>query len=441
MARVALVIANSISSQPSLKAPRSQRILRAAQRLRTLLTELPQDFAFEASYESDASPERIEREARKAARKCNESNGLLVVYYFGHARRDLDDLTLVHPGRNRGERAYLPFKVLFHSVMSGNPRSVLFLLDCCYAGASQEAIELLPESARSNCCVIACTSASTRAYWYGDDDSPFGFFTLALLDGLLLGTVSATDDSITAASLYKYVKSETRKYTKNTQEPYMFGNVNQQISRYSHRPTIVRGISKNVSEKSAYHKLIAIVKTLGHSRHKHLSQLYEHILIRHKDAFLTNFVDQHHRIVQRPAKWQVLRRYVSFLRAIRAVDDEELRLTARGEELLTGMDNLYNIKLQRLLIEYLERQKGLTVDLLRNTMQRVMERRWLPTRENVLNDLFLERGYDLNEHHVGLVLDLLGCIGVIGTLRKRQQVYFPWNERPSRAKSKIVETG
>lgn len=431
MPRVALLIANSISSQPSVRAPRSRRVLRAAQRLTTLLTELPQEFAFEAAYEPDASPDRIEREARKAAKRCSGPNGLLVVYYFGHARRDRDDLTLVHPGKKRGERAYLPFKVLFHSVMSGNPHNVLFLLDCCYAGASQEALDLLPESARKTCCVMACTSASTRAYWDGDDDSPIGFFTLALLDGLLLGTVAATDDSITAESLFRYARTQTRKYTKGSQEPDMFGNVSQPISRYSHRPAIVRGISQDISEKSAYHKLIAIIKTIGPRRYEHLSDLYRSILVRHEGSFLTNFIDEHHRIVQQPANWQVLRRYVSFLRAIRAVDGEELRLTHHGRALLNGMDSLYNIKLQRLLAEFLQRQKGLTIDFLRNTMQRVMERRWLPTRENVLNELFLGIGYDLNEVHIGLVLDLLGCIGAIGTVRKREQVYFPWNERAS----------
>lgn len=136
--------------------------------------------------------------------------------------------------------------------------------------------------------------------------------------------------------------------------------------------------------------------------------------------------------MQRPAKWEVLRRYVSFLRAIRVMESEDLRLTYRGQKLLASMETLYNAKLQVLLIEYLHSQKGLTVEELRATMQRVMERRWLPTRENVLNDLFLQRGHDFNEAHIGLVLDLLGCIGVIGTLRKREQIYFPWNERAPR---------
>jgi hypothetical protein len=262
--------------------------------------------------------------------------------------------------------------IYLHTVMSGDPGNVLFLLDCCFAGASQKTIELLPDSARKNCCVIACTSASTRAYWDGDDDNPIGFFTLALLDGLLRGTVSATDDSITAESLYKYTKSQTRRYTKDAQEPYMFGSISPQISRYSHRPTIVQGISENVSEKSAYHKLIAIIKTLGNKRFEHTAELYERILVRNRDSFLTNFIDEHGRIVQQPAKWPVLRRYISFLRAIRVVNEDELRLTPRGQTLLTGMEKVYNVKLQQLLTEYLQRENGLTIDLLRNMMQRVM---------------------------------------------------------------------
>ena len=38
------------------------------------------------------------------------------------------------------------------------------------------------------------------------------------------------------------------------------------------------------------------------------------------------------------------------------------------------------------------------------------------------------RRFFRDEQHLGLVLDLLGYIGIIGTLRERQQVYFPWNE-------------
>jgi hypothetical protein len=434
MARIALIIANSVSSQPTVKAARSSKISRTAAQVRDLFSQLPGKFAFEGFLEIDQEPDRIEEQAKKAAKRCSSNGGLLVIYYFGHARRSKDDLIFVHPGDDRGKRSYLPFASLFYNVMAGAPYRVLFLLDCCYAGASGKEFELLPEYARKKCCLIASTSASTRALWEEKIENPLGYFTLALIDGLSGpgGSISATDDTITAESLFKFVKRETRGSTKGLQEPFMVGNLDEQLSRYSYKPVITPGISQNVSDKSSYSKLIAIVKTIGKRPQEDTKFLYDRILVHHKHAFLTNFVDKDKRISQRPAHWTVLRRYIAFLRAVNVVDRERLMLTTKGLQLLDNLEDKFNTKLYVLLIAYLDRQNGLTVDHLRGTMQRVMERRRLPTRENVLNDLFLEIGHELNEHHLGMVLDLLGCIGVLGTLRKRQQVYFPWNERPPR---------
>ncbi len=133
-------------------------------------------------------------------------------------------------------------------------------------------------------------------------------------------------------------------------------------------------------------------------------------------------MDRDGRISQRPANWTVLRKYVSFLRAINVVDSDDLRLTHRGEELNDNPENTYNIKLLNLIEVYLDRY-GLSRDELKAMMQRVLRRRWLPTRSNVLST-FTKR--PINESHLGLVLDLLGNVGVIGTLKRKEQVYFPW---------------
>src|SRR6185437_10355182 len=179
MARVALIIANSVSSQPTVKAARSSKVSRTAIQVEQLFSQLPGKFAFEASRATDQPPEKIEELAREGAKRCSELDGLLLIYYFGHARRSKDDLLFVHPGSNKDSRSYLPFDSLFHTVMAGRPNRVLFLLDCCYAGASGKEIELLPESSRKKCCVIGCTSASTRALWEQQVENPLGYFTLA----------------------------------------------------------------------------------------------------------------------------------------------------------------------------------------------------------------------------------------------------------------------
>lgn len=343
MARVALIIANSVSSQPTVKAARSSKVSRTAAQVRDLFSQLPGKFAFEGSLQIDQDPDRIEEQARKAAKRCSSHGGLLVIYYFGHARRAKDDLIFVHPGTDRNKRSYLPFERLFHNVMAGTPNRVLFLLDCCYAGASGKEFELLPESSRKKCCLIASTSASTRALWEEKIENPLGYFTLALIDGLSGpgGTVSATDDTITVESLFKFVKRETKGSTKGLQEPFIVGNLDEQVSRYSYKPVIIPGISQDVSDKSSYSKLIAIVRTIGKRPQEDTKFLYGRVLVHHKHAFLTNFVDEDKRISQRPAHWTVLRRYIAFLRAIKVVDEERLMLTTRGLQLLESIeDNL-----------------------------------------------------------------------------------------------------
>jgi caspase domain-containing protein len=418
-----------------MKSAGAAKVHRTAAQLKSLFSGLPDGFAFRAGPPLvDVTAEDAEEAARQAAKSCTSSGSLLLVYYFGHARRDKDDLLFVHPGARRDENSYLGFDTLIHTVMAGKPHRVLFLLDCCYAGASAKEFDLLPEFARKRCCLIGCTSASTRAFWEQHVDAPLGYFTLAMTYGLSGpgGTVSPGDDAITVDSLYRFIKQETHRSTHGLQQPYMLGTMDQELSRYSYRPQITKGISEDVSEKSAYCKILAIIRTIGRKRHEDLVHLYRLVRARYKKAFLTNFVDEEKRITQGVCSLSVVRRYVSFLRAIQVIDSDGLMLTVRGLDLLEDMNNSYNARLYGFLTRFLQSQYELSVDQLRQTMQRVMMKRWLPTKENVMNDLFLERGRAVNEQRLGLALDLLGYIGVIGTLRKRQQVYFPWNERPSR---------
>jgi hypothetical protein len=187
---------------------------------------------------------------------------------------------------------------------------------------------------------------------------------------------------------------------------------------------IVSGITTGISLKSAYSKIHVIVSVLKRKRFPDMHTLYLSALSHDRRVFLTNYIDADGRIAQRPAQWTVMRRYISFLRAIKVVDHDELRLTPRGEDLTRTPERNYNLILLTRLDDYLG-QHGLSRDELKAMMQRVLQRRWLPTRANVLSDVTLLKR-PVNEQHLGLVLDLLGHIGVIGTLKRKEQVYFPW---------------
>jgi hypothetical protein len=240
-------------------------------------------------------------------------------------------------------------------------------------------------------------------------------------------TASQAKD-ITADSLFKFAREETKRRTGDKQLAYMSGELKETLSVYSPRPQIVPGITDETSPKCRYSNLLATALTVGRRRFENTRILYEAVKIKHRDEFMTNSRDKEGR--PKLANWTALRRYVAFLRAIRAVDEDELMLTARGLQLVENPWKNYNIRLLKLIREYLDRQNGLTIEELRTAMQRVLHRRWIPTKENVLQDLSPKKGNYLNESHTGLVLDLLGCIGEIGTLRKREQVYFPWIEPP-----------
>jgi hypothetical protein len=388
-----------------------------------VLEGLPSKFRFETRQLLDQRATRISQEIDRAAVQCKSPGSLLLIYYFGHGKRDPNGLAFVHRGTSKGNRETLTFQSMFHRVRAGEPSGALFLLDCCYAGAAGKQIAGLPEN---EYCLVACTTASTRALWENRGDTPIGVFSSTLLDGFFspAAAVSNVDDRITVESLFDFVKRETIQLTDGVQEPYMAGKLTQQLSLYSEAPVIIPGVTTGISLKSAYSKLRVIVSVVGRRTFPDLHTLYLAALSHDRRVFLTNYVDADGRISQRPANWTVLRRYASFLRAIKVVDLEDLRLTPRGEELIEDPEQGYNLKLLRLLDAYLDRC-GLSRDALKAMMQRVLQRRWFPTRANVLSDVTLLRR-PVNEQHMGLVLDLLGHIGVIGTLKRKEQVYFPW---------------
>ena len=124
-----------------------------------------------------------------------------------------------------------------------------------------------------NFCLIACTTASTRARFEGGIELPIGVFTRALLDGLITATESATSDLITADSLFKFARAQTVRQTSGLQQPYVTGKLDEEISKYSAKPVIVTGIS-TAPEASAYHKLLAIATVIGNRTFTDLRDLY-----------------------------------------------------------------------------------------------------------------------------------------------------------------------
>jgi hypothetical protein len=60
------------------------------------------------------------RDARDfEATQCRSAESLLVIYYFGHGRREPDGLAFVHRGPKKESRESMTFQRMFYTVRAG----------------------------------------------------------------------------------------------------------------------------------------------------------------------------------------------------------------------------------------------------------------------------------------------------------------------------------
>lgn len=421
--RTALLLANSVTAQHTQERTPAALVRRTVEQVVSTLSHLPPPYAFDCTTMVDEPGDRVRRSIDRAAEQARDRDSLLLIYYFGHGRLEEDDLALVYPGKKNDQPKTLAFKAILHQVEVHAPKKVLFVLDCCYAGAAASQID----SIAKHHCLMACTTPTTRAYFEESFGRPIGIFTRALLSGISSSsaTVSITDESITAQSLFGHAQRETEDGTHGAQQPYLRGSLNEPISVWTANPSIIEGVA-DAPIKSGYSKLRAILKTMQRRRRfEDVKQLYEIALLHNRSEFLTPYKDKDGRISERPAHWTSIRRYVGFLRAIGALDEETLELTTTGSSLIADGDSQYNAKLLPLLDRYLNANR-ISRESIRQSMRDLLQRRALPTMQNIITDLSLRNGYRLNQGHVGLLLQILGYVGAVGMAKNRDQVFFPW---------------
>lgn len=427
MSREAILVANSITYiRDTQKSLPSNLLKRVINQFADILAHLPQKYAFHTSQAIDQSPVVVRNIVERAAQRAQSTKSLLLFYYLGHGFLSEDnELCFVHPGGKRGQYETLTFAAVQASLRDITPvRKTLFVLDCCFAGAAARKFNLAFTGGEH--CLLASTTGTTRAYLhYRKTDPPIGTFTRTLFDGFFKSEacVSATNNHITADSLFLYAEGETLQLTDNVQRPYRYGHVAEPLSEYVPVPQIKRGISQGLNEKTGYSKLVSICTTLARrSNWNDVNQLYEMVLKHHESAFLTGYKDADGRIEYRPSHARVVLRYIGLLRELSFVERDVLRLTRFGRSALTKDATTYNEKLLSAIDQFLSR-RNLNRENLNDALMRVLNRRRLPSLSEIYTDLSLA-GNRLARRELGLILDLLSCIGALRG--SREPIYFPW---------------
>jgi hypothetical protein len=424
MGREALLVANSVSYSDPRRSVTPAILRRTIGRFTSILEGLPNGFEFRVVSLLDQSPSEVRNKLEVTARNAKETDDLVLFYYFGHGELSSDlELQFLHPPKaKKSPNEVLKLSTLENIIKDVGASKSIFILDCCYGGALKKTF---PHSLSGEHCRLASTTPSSRAYVEsGALEDPIGVFTGSIIDGLASSKAcrSATDDSITADSLFRYAKHETKRRTNNVQDPTKQGDLSDPLSIYHPKPAINPGFSKWANEKTAYFKLLAICKTLAKRGYSNATDLYKAVISENPSSFETLYKTPNGIFKYKPVKPIVVSRYIRFLRVLKLVDSDVLKLLPEGRTMISSSDTVYNKNLLLAIDNYLM-SHGLDRAVIENSLRQILSNRLVPTKRDIFDYLSLS-GHRVPTDDLKLILDLLGYIGAIRMTIDR--AYFPW---------------
>jgi len=425
MSREAVIVANTAVAQDIQRSVSFSVLRRTIEHFANLLRSLKGERAFNVKCLVDEPPQHTKTQIETASRRASDSNALLMFYYFGHGDLTPEyELQLIYSSRKKSEDKGLKITTLETIIADHDLQKSLMIIDCCYAGAVQRSFQSILKKGQH--CRLSSTTPTTRARLRASSvEPPIGTFTQAILDGFATteACVSATDNSVTAESLFRYADRITRSLTKDIQQPQMYGRLDEVLFEYIPKPQIIEGYSDNAGDKTAYAKIYAICSTLFETKGcRSISELYDAVLSKHRHKFLTPYRLPDGSIDYQPAKPDTIYKYIRFLRSLNMVEDERLRLTSSGLLLIRTSRTKYNLLLIEAIDKYLN-QHGLNRDRVECTLRNILSFRGVPSRGEVFDRLIRE-GHRLPTTNLGILLDILGYAGAIRMTTDR--AYFPY---------------
>ena len=424
MSRQALLVGNSVSYSDIAKSVTRPVLERTLKRVSELLSDLESPYSFDIRTAIDRPAKEVRSALEDAAERAARHGELLLFYYFGHGDLSSElQLLLLHPGKQKGETTTLPLDTIETRIRETNLRRSLLILDCCYAGA---VARTFPFSLTGQHCRVASTVPSAYAYvTSGRLEEPIGTFTAAVMEAFTTpeACVSATDDRVTAESLFTYARDRTIELSgDNRQVPVIHGHLTETLFEFRSVPRIHEGYSAWADEKTAYAKILAICQTLRRHEPHSIHALHTRLLREHRRSFRTLFKKPDGSFEYRPVAVSVVSRYVRFLHRLGLLHFDTLALTSEGRALADRWKESYNGRLLAIIDTYLTRA-GVSRDRIVKAAQRVLSNRRVPSKSEI-TDLLMLTGHRLPRHEIGIVLDLMGYIGAMRVTDER--AYFPW---------------
>lgn len=429
MTRHAILLANTATSADKRLSVTATQARRYVSDVAALLGGLG-SFAFKAHEIVDRPYDDALSSLRKAFQRAskdvttdgNESSCVLF-YYFGHGVLREQELYFVCKDSSTAQTATM---IAFRDVAAmafgfGLPR-VLFVVDCCYAGAATYSLSASAGSGHRY-AILASAIASQRAQ-VKPDRVPFGAFSVFLFNGLRdVDACETGSEDVTVGALFRYTR-ERLADDGYAQQPHKVdsGLDDLVLCQASVETVVSPPFNTTAPRKSTYRKVFWIAAVLRSAGPMTSRSLYRKVTKERPVEFLTPFKTATGTKYE-PVSEATFEQYVGRMQSLGILEvGESLRLSSVGRTLIAGEGRAFNTVLVDLIDLELKRQ-GTSKERIAKLVRFKAKSRGIPTAAELYLDARRLDSLSMQPEWFATVLDLLGHAGFLRYAARK--TFFP----------------
>jgi hypothetical protein len=439
MQRTAILLINSAkSSNPSTNVDKN----RAKYHGREIATKLNNlgEYSFTVNGIVDESHIEAEKKIKGVLSSLqkkwtDEKENCLLFYYFGHARdREMQDGRhslhfFFNDSDENVKSTLISFDEIAQTVFGYGISNVVFILDCCYAGAALLSFSRNLNSASKY--FVLCSAIPTQKANIRSGKSPFGFFSLTLFDGFTDDqAISPVSGFTTPKTLFTYTDDMFKsanfgKGIEFAQAPFFIdgGLADFPLMKPNIRKLIKPSSNIDAAIKSYYSKYLWIGKGVFDKGSISIDDLY---IAAKKDKvaqFLTP-VKKGDATFYETVTQITFETYINGMVTLGILlKGDPLKLSPKGELMFRSNQNKYNEVLLD-LIENILNNGGLTLDNLDFLLISKMRSKRITSAPALYQDAKNRFNINIGSSLFSIILDLLSYIGFIRSTTKK--TYYPY---------------
>jgi hypothetical protein len=359
---------------------------------------------------------------RESIKKAGSAD-LLLIFYFGHAVKSLDDeLYFLFKDSDYLEfPGMLDFEEIAGWLRRYHVPNVLVALDCCYAGIVRNEPPRLNDYEGGYYLMSSVTHRGKAEVDYGDR-RPLGVFSRYLLQAFTTPEARAPSTrDVTPQSLFNFADRATRGSSHQTPDYADGGLANQVLFRQASALRVPAAIRASVPKKSTYRRLFVLGSYLAQGPFPSEESLFR-FLSREKPAeFLTPHRTEAGVVEYGFIGFGAFSHYLKLGQELGMIQAATIALTPTGKAMVRNDGSQYNQLLLDSVVRAWARYQIEIADL-EDAIASRMQGNGIPSLDGVFVDMYLSKKLSMSKAVFRTLLDLTGHIGVIKSTR--QPTYF-----------------